>query len=325
MTEITGTKYRKARVAITGGTGFVGAALARELLRNGHEVVLVARRARTEMPVGAELAPVGLSDRRALRHAIAGCDAVAHLAGINRERGRQTYQTVHVDGTANVVTAARDAGVKRIAMLSFLRARPACGSAYHESKFRAEQIVRASGIPYTILKSGVIYGRGDHLLDHLSHALFTLPLFATVGWRQPPLRPVAVRDVVRILRESLLTSRLENRTFAVTGPQELSMRHVVERVAHVIGRRARIVPLPVRFHRMLAAVAELTMEIPLVSRAQVQMLTEGLCEPTGDVDPLPEDIRSTTRFTDDEIRAGLPAPGPFTCAHLTLSCTAEAT
>ena len=277
------------------------------------------------MPDGAELAAVGLADRRALRGAFTGCDAVAHLAGINRQRGRQTYQAVHVEGTANVVAAARHAGVKRIAMLSFLRARQACGSAYHESKFQAEQIVRASGVPYTILKSGVIYGRGDHLLDHLSHALFTLPLFATVGWCQPPLRPIAVRDVVRILRESLLTNRLENRTLAVTGPEELTMRQVVERVARVIGCRACLFPLPVAFHRTLAAMTEAAMDVPLVSRAQVRMLAEGLCEPTGDVDPLPEDLRPTTCFTDDELRAGLPAPGPFTCAHLSLSCTAEAT
>ena len=325
MTEITDITNRQVRVAITGGTGFVGAALARELLGERHEVVLVARRARTHMPDGAQLAPVGLADRRALRGAFADCDAVAHLAGINRERGRQTYQAVHVDGTANVVAAAAEAGVKRIVMLSFLRARPGCGSAYHESKYQAEQIVRASGVPHTILKSGVIYGRGDHLLDHLSHALFTLPLFATVGRRQPPLRPIAVRDVVRILRASLLTSRLENRTLAVTGPEELTMRQVVERVARVIGRRVYILPLPVAFHRALAAVTEAVMDVPLVSRAQVRMLAEGLCQPTGDVDPLPENLRPTTRFADDEIRAGLPEPGPFTCAHLSLSFTAEAT
>src|SRR5687767_4773477 len=103
MTEITDTSVRQRKVAITGGTGFVGGALALRLLRDGHAVVLVARRCREGMPDGAELAAVGLGDRDALRRAFDGCDAVAHLAGINRERRRQTYQTVHVDGTANVV------------------------------------------------------------------------------------------------------------------------------------------------------------------------------------------------------------------------------
>jgi NADH dehydrogenase len=272
------------------------------------------------MPEGAELAPVGLGDRAVLRRAFEGCDAVAHLAGINRERGLQTYGAVHVEGTANVVAAARDAGVKRIATLSFLRARPNCGSAYHESKYEAEQIVRASGLPYTIVKSGVIYGRRDHLLDHLSHALFTLPLFATVGFRQPPLRPIAVRDIVEILCASLLRDRLTNQTVAVTGPDELTMRQVVERVARVIGRRAWVVPLPVAFHRILARVVEATMDVPLVSRAQVRMLVEGLCEPAEAPDPLPVDLRPTTRLTDAEILRGLPLPGPFTRADLRFNC-----
>jgi len=304
----------RKRIAITGGTGFVGRHFAELLRERGHEAVVLSRR------TGGDI-----GDIDALTCAFEGCDAIAHLAGINRELGEQTYSRVHVQGTRHVVEAARRAGVGRIALLSFLRARPNCGSPYRESKFAAEEMVRNSGLKFTILKSGVIYGRGDHLLDHLSHALFTLPLFATVGWCQPPLRPIAVRDVVRILRESLLTNRLENRTLAVTGPEELTMRQVVERVARVIGRRACLFPLPVAFHRTLAAMTEAAMDVPLVSRAQVRMLAEGLCEPTGDVDPLPEDLRPTTCFIDDEIRAGLPAPGPFTCAHLSLSCTAEST
>ena len=155
---------------------------------------------------------------------------------------------------------------------------------------------------------------------HLSHALFTVPLFATVGIGQPPLRPIAVRDVVEILCASLLRDRLTNQTVAVTGPGELTMRQVVERVARVIGRRAWVLPLPVVFHRILARVVEATMDVPLVSRAQVRMLAEGLCEPAEAADPLPVDLRPATRFTDAEILRGLPRPGPFTCADLRFNC-----
>src|SRR5207249_10268063 len=81
---------------------------------------------------------VGLSDPAALAQAFAGCDAVAHCAGINREIGSQTFQRVHIEGTRNLVEAVRGAGVRKIALMSFLRARPNCGSAYHESKWSAE-------------------------------------------------------------------------------------------------------------------------------------------------------------------------------------------
>lgn len=154
------------KVAITGGTGFVGRNLARQLVRSGHNVVLIARGlddrdTGIRSLEGALFAPVGTSDPKELAHIFADCDAVAHCAGINREIGDQTYDAVHVQGTRNVVDAAKEAKVGRVILMSFLRARPDCGSSYHESKWAAEEIVRASGLDYTVLKSGVIYGKGD--------------------------------------------------------------------------------------------------------------------------------------------------------------------
>ncbi|MEA2710388.1 MAG: hypothetical protein QOF78_2989 [Phycisphaerales bacterium] len=298
----------RKRIAITGGTGFVGRHFAEFLRERGHEPVLLSRR------TGGDVGDVD-----ALTRAFTGCDAVAHLAGINRELGEQTYQRVHVDGTRNVIDAARRAGVERIALLSFLRARPHCGSPYHESKFAAEEIVRESGLKFTILKSGVIYGRGDHLLDHLSHALHTLPLFATVGFHQPPLRPTAAQDLAQILFAALVDDRLVDQTVSVLGPETLTMREVVTRVGIAIGRRPRIFAMPVAFHRVLARVTEAVMNVPLVSAAQVQMLMEGLCEPAPPCDELPDDLKPQTHFTIDSIRRGLPEPRAFGCRDLRLS------
>jgi NADH dehydrogenase len=297
------------RIAITGGTGFVGRHFAHLLRDRGHEPVILSRRT-----------GVALDDVDALASASAGCDAVAHLAGINRELGGQTYDRVHVAGTRNVIEACRRAGVQQIALLSFLRARPACGSPYHESKFAAEEIIRASGLRFTILKSGVIFGGGDHLLDHLSHALHTLPIFATVGRNQPPLRPTAVGDVAAALFAALVDDRLANQTIAVVGPEVLAMRELVTRVGDAIGLRPWITAMPVCFHRVLAHVAELTMRVPLVSRAQVRMLAEGLCEAAPPCDELPDDLAPRTRFTTENIRRGLPPPGPFRCDDLRCGC-----
>lgn len=305
------------RIAITGGTGFVGRHFADLLRERGHEPVLICRRVPPESRQGRVHA-VGLGDVDALARAFTGCVAVAHLAGINRELGEQAYRCVHVEGTRNVLEAARRAGVRRIALLSFLRARPDCGSAYHESKFAAEEMVRRSGLQYTVLKSGVIYGRGDHLLDHLSHALYTLPLFATVGASQPPLRPVAVRDVARVLFAALVEGRLAGQTVPVLGPEALSMREIATRVGDAIGRRPWVFPLPVVFHHLLARAAEATMKVPLASVAQVKMLAEGLCEPAPPCDDLPDDLRPATRFTAESIASSLPEPGRFGCADLRL-------
>lgn len=199
------------KIAITGGTGFVGRNIARALVRDGHEVVLLARGSDTTDPTIRQLPnvhffSVGLDDAGKLAEAFSGCDAVAHCAGINRETGLQTYQRVHIEGTRNVIAAARKAGVHKVTLISFLRARPKCGSAYHESKWAAEEIVRNSGLDYVVLKCGVIYGQGDHMLDHLSHAFYTFPLFAFVGFKDKPIRPNSAEDVARLVGMSLTGS-----------------------------------------------------------------------------------------------------------------------
>jgi NADH dehydrogenase len=307
------------RIAITGGTGFIGRRLADRLISEGHTLVLVSRKPRTspEGPQQHELFVASdLTDQQLLERAFEGCDAVAHCAGINREIGTQTYQRVHVEGTRNVVTAAVASGVKRIVLMSFLRARPRCGSLYHESKWAAEEIVRNSGLDYTVIKASVVYGRGDHMLDHLSRALHTFPVFATVGLKEKSVRPLAVDDLVQVMRASLVDGRLKSQTIALVGPEEIPLSEAVRRVSQVVGRQPLMFPLPVWIHRVLAHVFELTMTIPLASLAQVQILAEGVVEPGSPVVPVPYDLIPTRRFTAEQIRGGLPEPEPFGVADL---------
>jgi uncharacterized protein YbjT (DUF2867 family) len=302
------------KIAITGGTGLIGGALARELVARGHEVVVIARGSR-EMHMKhlprLTLAPADVTDEAALAAAFQGCDAVAHCAGINRELGRQTYARVHVEGTAAMVRAARAANVSRIAMVSFLGARPNCGSAYHESKWAAEETVRAAGIPFAILKCGIVYGRGDHLLDHLSRTLRTLPLFATVGRHDRPVAPAAVEDVVRILCAALLDRALDGQTVAVTGPEQLDFSEVVYRVARAIARPVWIVPMPVAFHRTLAWMLERAMRVPLISMAQVRILSEGAVDAPLGAGELPPELKPARRFNHAQILSGLPEAAAF--------------
>jgi uncharacterized protein YbjT (DUF2867 family) len=314
------------KIAITGGTGFVGRHLARALLKEGHEVVLIARGLdkRDEairQLAGVEVAMVGVGNAAKLIGAFADCDAVAHCAGINREIGEQTYRRVHVEATRHVANAAVKAGVKKIALLSFLRARPDCGSGYHESKWAAEEIVRTSGLDYSVLKCGVIYGVGDHMLDHLSHAFYTFPVFALVGLKDKPIRPTAVEDVVRILCASLIDGRLSRQTVAVTGPDETMLTEAVKRVARVVGKKPLYIRMPLWFHYMLGWILERVMRTPLVSIAQVRILSEGIVEPLPPCDHVPDDLRPTRRFTDEQIRRGLPEAKAFGTQDLI--CCAE--
>ncbi len=290
------------RVAITGGSGFVGRNLAARL----DDAVVISRRS-----------GVDITDIDALAAAFEGCDAVAHCAGINREIGDQTFRRVHVDGTAAVVEAARRAGVRRIVLVSFLRARPDCGSGYHESKWEAEEIVRRSGIPHTILKSGMIYGPGDHMVDHVTRAVRTLPLFWTVGYRERTARPVPIDDAVDVL-VAALEGRIPEPTVAVMGVDEVTLGEAIRRIARVAGRRPAFLPVPTWIVRMLAQVTEWTMVVPLVAKAQARMLAEGVSEPAPPAPEVPLEIRPSRPFSDERIRAALP-DGRFGLSDLRLA------
>lgn len=278
------------KVAITGGTGFVGRNLAERL----DDTVIVSRRSGVE-----------ITDVDALTTAFEGCDAVAHCAGINREIGDQTFRRVHVDGTRAVVEAARRAGVRRIVLVSFLRARPDCGSGYHETKWEAEELVRASGIPHTILKSGMIYGPGDHMVDHVTRAVRTLPMFWTVGYRERTARPVPVDDAVDVL-VAALEGRIPDPTIAVMGADEVTLGEAIRRIARVAGRRPAFLPVPTWMVRVLAQITEWTMVVPLVAKAQARMLAEGVSEAVPFAPEAPLGIRPSRPFDDASIRAALP-------------------
>lgn len=280
------------RVAITGGTGFVGRHLAERL--GAAQAVVVSRRTGTP-----------ITDVDALAAAFAGCDAVAHCAGINREIGDQTFERVHVEGTRAVIEASRRAGVKRIVMLSFLRARPGTGSGYHETKWAAEEMLRTSGIPVTILKSGMIFGPGDHMVDHVTRAVRTWPIFALVGFRPRTARPVPIADAVDVL-VAALEGRVTEETVAVMGAEELELGAAVSRIAEVAGRHPLYIHAPVWSIRALAQVTEWLMVTPLVAKAQARMLAEGVNEAAPPAPELPEGLHPWRPFDEASIRAAMP-------------------
>lgn len=253
---------------------------------------------------------VNVEDVEALAAAFEGGDVVAHFAGINREIGQQTFQRVHIDGTATVIDAAKRAGVRKIIMLSFLRARPNCGSDYHESKWAAEELIRASGLDYTILKAGMIYGRGDHLIDHLSHTAYSFHLFPAVGLREKPIRPIPIGDLITIALAAT-HGRMTRETVAVTGAEELLLSEAFRRVGRVVGKRVWTTAAPVWAHLVLAQFFEWTMKVPLVAKAQVRMLAEGVVDSAPPASAAPDDVMPRTMFTDDEVTRALPEPGGF--------------
>ena len=298
------------KIAITGGTGFIGRHLVRDLAARGHEVLAIARGQYTRniQPVeGAMFLSLDANDTDHLTQAFEGCEAVVHCAGTSVEDAQQTFYRLHVEGTRSAVTAAERARVNKFVLVSYLNVRPNVKSEYHTTKWQGEEIVRASKLNFTILKAGLVYGQGDHLLNNLSNLFHRMPVFAAVGLREKNVRLVAVEDLVAVIRACLDADRFARQTVAVLGPEEFPFSQAARRIARAMGKSTLIVlPLPVFFHRALAFFSERFMPKPLITKSQVQMLADGISEPTLESIPLPDDLKPKTRFTEDQIRKGLP-------------------
>src|SRR6266508_1135364 len=298
------------KIAITGGTGFIGRHLARDLIDRGHQVTILARGlyTRNTQPIeGAAFVTQDINATDKLYEVFRGCDAVVHCAGTSVEDSKQTFQKLHVEGTRSAVIAAERAGVKKFILVSYLNVRPNVKSEYHTSKWQGEEILRSSKLNFTILKAGLVYGPGDHLLNNLSNLFRKLPIFATVGLREKTVRLVAIEDLVDVIRASLDEDRFARQTVAVLGPEEFPFSQAARRIAKAMGKPFLLVlPFPVFFHRILAFFSERFMPKPLITKSQVQMLADGISQPTLESISLPDDLKPKTLFTEEQIRKGLP-------------------
>ena len=231
------------RVLVTGGTGFVGRAVVGALQDRGHTVRVLSRGARSAPPGAACLAGSVLRPD-SLPGALDGCEAVVHLVGIISEVGDQTYERVHVDGTRNVVKAARAGGVGRFVHMSALGTRPEARSRYHRSKWAAEEAVRSSGLAWTLLRPGLIYGPGDGFVNLFAGMIRRSPVLPVVGPGTCRLQPVAVEDVARCVAGALEIQESVGRTLDLCGRESLTLNEILSEILRAMGRSRVRVHLP---------------------------------------------------------------------------------
>jgi len=178
---------------------------------------------------------------------------------------------------------------------------------YHDTKWRGEEVVRASGLDWTILRPGVIYGVGDDLLSHLSLMITTAPIFPIVNDGEAPMMPVHAGDVAAGVVAALRRPASSGKTYDVVGPDRLTLRDVVRRVAEALERPLAILPTPVALMTLPVVLMEKLMRQPLSTRAQLSMLVEGLA---GDPEPARRELGvEPAPFTPERLRPLLAASG----------------
>jgi NADH dehydrogenase len=276
------------RVAVIGGTGFVGGYLVDALLESGHEPALLVRagsEAKVRRADACRITTGELSSAAAVKAALNGCDAVIYNVGILRENRRQgiTFEALHFDGAVRVIDAARKAGIRRFLLMSAngLR-RP--GTPYQEYKLRAEEYVEASGLDFTIMRPSVIFGdpRGNmEIATQLYRDMIRLP-FPAVGFhtgmrpaKGPVLMaPVHVRDVAGAFVKSLHDESTFGRCYELGGPDVLSWTEMLRRIAAAVDKKKIILPMPIGLMKVGATLFDWLPFFP-VTRDQLTMLAQG--------------------------------------------------
>jgi uncharacterized protein YbjT (DUF2867 family) len=284
------------KVFLTGATGFVGKHMLDRLLTYGHAVRAAVRGLPGQNArVVGHFQHLGRKDDfqyvhgdvvegTRLEEGMQGCDAVIHLVGIIMEKGTNTFERVHHLGTRNVVEAAKRTGIKRFVQMSALGVRADGVAAYQTTKWKGEEEVRQSGIPFCILRPSLIFGQGDGFVTQMMATMRSAPLFRPVpGDGKPRFRPIAIEDVTTCFLRALTTEAATNQTIEIGGADELTLNEVLAEIARCAGVRKPAVHIPMPLMVAGATVMQKVLKNPPVTVDQLRMLREGS---TCDIEPM---------------------------------------
>ncbi len=285
-------------VFLTGGTGFIGSYVLRELVARGHTVRCLVRNPDAPLAVhgqAVECVKGDVTNSRTLRGTLRGCEAVIHLVGIIEEdTGRGiTFDRIHREGTLHVVAAAAEAGLDRFVLMSANGARPDGVSAYQRSKWAAEEALTGAGFSHAcIIRPSVVFGDpGPGHPEFASRLANTLikpfPILPVFGRGDFLMQPVAVEDVAAAFVQALTLPAAAGCTYTAVGRERLTYVAVLDRITEALGLRLRPkVPQPLWLVRPLIHLLDPLHLLPITAD-QFDMLVEGN---TGDPEPFFRDF-----------------------------------
>jgi NADH dehydrogenase len=290
-------------ILVTGGTGFVGGHVVHELRAQERPVRLLVRDPRAgarAAGLGAELVQGDMTDADSLRRAVEGCRAVVHLVAIRRGRP-QDFERLMVQGTRDLLAAAKDAGVERFVHMSAAgtNERTAQVVPYFRAKWDSEQAVAGSGLSYTIFRPSFVFGRDGGALPTFMRQVRWSPLTPVVGSGLAKIQPIWVEDVAAYFAAAIDKAEAVNRVFELGGPDVVTWNELYARIAKVLGKRRGRLNIPSGLMRAGAGLTERLPGAP-ITRDELAMIEAGdnVASDTAAVDtfglplvPLDEQIR----------------------------------
>jgi uncharacterized protein YbjT (DUF2867 family) len=263
-------------ITVFGGSGFLGRRIVRHLLDHGFRVRTASRhpeRVGSASPpdAGLETTKADIHDGTTVAAALFGAFGAVNAVSLYVERGRVTFDAVHVEAAARVARLAHASGVKRLIHVSGIGADPASPSPYIASRGRGEIAVQQSFPGAIVIRPAVMFGPDDTFLTTIARLLRILPVYPMFGWGETKLQPVYVEDVAEGIARVLADAGGDAASYEFAGPRIYTYDELVRTVADRIKVRPRLAPLPFALWRILASGAEFLPGPPL-TRDQVALM-----------------------------------------------------
>lgn len=272
------------RVTVFGATGVIGQALL-PLLADEHTVVAVSRRPRADTD-GIRWVVADAASGVGVGEALEGADVAYHLV---HSLGTRDFEDQDRHAAANVSREAARAGLRQLVYLGGLGGDDPDASPHLRSRRETGERLGADGVPVTTLRAAMVVGPGSAAFETILGLVKRLPVMITPSWVSTPTQPIALADIARYLAGVCGNDATIGERFDVGGPEVMTYRQMIERIAALLGRRPRFIEVPV----LTPALSALWLELITPVNASVAR-------------PLVEGLRSATVARDERLRQLLP-------------------
>lgn len=266
-------------ILITGATGYIGRHLVARMVAQGERprcLVRDTKRAASILPADqVELVQGDTITPASLPAAMQGIETIVHAAFITAERKQSAgnhYEKTNVQGTRNVIQAAKDAGVQRIIEISGLGTRPDKPGTYMEGRYLAEKMLKESGLDWTIIQPSVLFGKDAPFIKGLADLIHSAPVVPLIGGGKILFQPIYVEDVVTVILNVLEEpERTKNKTYTIGGPAYFTFTQVIDALLHTMNKTRMKVAAPLALVRVGAAAMEAVLPKPPITKAAMTL------------------------------------------------------